>query len=96
MRELPTQATVLFGELAALAERGLQPGEERGVGRSLAHWDRRGGLASALAETFDLDAKIGLPIEPRPGDPGALCNALEGDHGSGALELADGLNGFRG
>ena len=95
MRELPTEATVLLGELAALVERGLQPGEERGFGRSLAHWDRRRGLASALAETFDLDAKIDLPIEPRPGDPGALGDALEGDHGSGALELADGLNGFR-
>jgi len=39
VRELPTQATVLFGELAALVDCGLQPGEERGVGRSLVDRD---------------------------------------------------------
>jgi len=52
-------------------------------------------VAGALAETFDLDAEIDLPIEPRPGDPGALGNALECDHSSSALELANGLNGLR-
>ncbi|MHB1511462.1 MAG: hypothetical protein ACYCST_20890 [Acidimicrobiales bacterium] len=49
---------VLFGEPAALRERGLQPSEERGVRGSLADRDRR----------------LVLP---------------------GAIELADGLHGFR-
>ncbi len=55
---------VLFGEPAALRERGLQPSEERGVRGSLADRDRRrvlpGALAPSLRGEDDPRAVVGL------------------------------------
>ena len=85
-----TQLLVVVFEAVDALGGGVQGLQQRGVAGALPlGWDGLcGGGAMAAATALDIEAQVGLGVEPGPGDVGFAGEALESDGRAGGVEAA--------
>jgi hypothetical protein len=86
--ELVAQPLVLVSEFAVAAVGQFKTLAQGVIASALLGGYRRAGLVLALvAEPTDLVFDVGLGVDPGAGYSGVASDGLEGEHGTGSIEL---------